>query len=720
MDKRTSYERRLWQLSDQLRSGSVRHLSESLLNNLETDFNMQRSLFSEAEYHDPDFRDALLDLLLREKTVRYFPGEVATLVGKALGGGPALVLYSGLGEFLLGLGGGTGIEPNTLAARWSELLLAMSSVECRIVNQDPRGWQSNEKFDRIICLPPAGHREDFNQIFQAVFSRLSNRGRLALLVPPALLWGERYGWFRQLVPSTHRVLGVISLPPKSFAKTSVDFTLLLIGQEAKQSTFMAKSKSLADLAAIADDYLGWLDGVRITAGFESVLSAENWDAGHYEPIDFGLGEVPFSYRVLRLGEVATITRGTLTPQAKIAINRTGSKPVWLDDESELTEENSFFIEPKDAINPTYLYLYLSSSTGKRGLGNLIKGTTIPFVTLKDLQSLPIVVPELEKQSLIVAAALEIKKTTNTLESLAAEGRQLLSNSFFTLEAAREKFRLFSAETEKAFDKALPFPIAIVYRKVANAPNHTQRFSLLIELFEVVIRFLVLVLVADYFAGPQRVEVLAKIPELAKLSRPSLGNWVNLFRSLLQLSADGAPFVQELKTLRVKEYRKMIDEFVRMRNESFKGHGATLTEAEYERKFLEHASSIYDFVGQMTFLSNYALVKTGPMEKEGDFYRISAQMLMGDNPVFESQKISSRTPADTHKVLYLNAGLDPLILEPFVVLEPCTECHRPEVLMLDKFSDEKITYLGYESGHKPSYTNVTNLPSALRDATFRHS
>lgn len=65
-------------------------------------------------------------------------------------------------------------------------------------------------------------------------------------------------------------------------------------------------------------------------------------------------------------------------------------------------------------------------------------------------------------------------------------------------------------------------------------------------------------------------------------------------------------------------------------------------------------------------------------------------------------------------IYLNPSLDPLVLDPFVILEPCTECHRPEMLLLDKFSDKKITYLGYESGHKPSYPNASRLPIGLQE------
>jgi hypothetical protein len=316
----------------------------------------------------------------------------------------------------------------------------------------------------------------------------------------------------------------------------------------------------------------------------------------------------------------------------------------------------------------------------------------------------------------LAQALEIKKTASTLEALVAEAKQSLLDNFFELEAVRNKFRAFSAETDKVFYQTLPFPIAIVYRKVENAPNNTQRFSFLIELFEVVIRFIVLIQVADHLGGSQEADVLAKVPELSKLCRPSLGTWVSLFRSLSQLQPEGA-FLKEARMLKVTDYQKTMDEFVRLRNESFKGHGATLTEAEYEMKFQEHSPAIYELIGKLSFLANYRLVKTGSMEKDGDYYRISVQVLMGDNPVFETQIISSRTPFDTRRVLYLNPSLDSLVVDPFMILEPCSECHRPELLLLDKFSDKKITYLGNESGHKPTYSNVDKLPLVLREAAL---
>jgi hypothetical protein len=160
------------------------------------------------------------------------------------------------------------------------------------------------------------------------------------------------------------------------------------------------------------------------------------------------------------------------------------------------------------------------------------------------------------------------------------------------------------------------------------------------------------------------------------------------------------------------------EFVAIRNASLRGHGATLTEDEYEVRFQEHAPKVYDLISNLGFLANYTLVKTGTMEKEGDFFKISAQLLMGDNPHFEHTSITLRTPLDTNRVLYINRRQESLVLDPFVLLERCPECRRPEVLLLDKFADKKITYIGYESGHRPAFENIDRLPAVIREVATR--
>jgi hypothetical protein len=248
---------------------------------------------------------------------------------------------------------------------------------------------------------------------------------------------------------------------------------------------------------------------------------------------------------------------------------------------------------------------------------------------------------------------------------------------------------------------VPFPIAVVQRKIRNAPNNTQKFSLLIELFEVVVRFIALVHLADYVNNRKQAAVVAEqVPDIKKLFAPTLGDWVSIFKAFARINsgADSAPFLAEIKTFRFDKYQRTLQEFVDLRNASLRGHGATLTEEEYELRYQEHAPKVYDLVSSLGFLANYTLVKTGQMEKNGDFFNITVHTLMGDNPHFETNHIVLRTPLDTNKVLYLNRDQESLVLDPYIVLERCPECNRPEVLLFDKFLDKKITYLGYESGH----------------------
>src|ERR1035441_1744606 len=234
---------------------------------------------------------------------------------------------------------------------------------------------------------------------------------------------------------------------------------------------------------------------------------------------------------------------------------------------------------------------------------------------KELTRLPVVLPELQQQNQIVADALELGQTVSSLQALTVEGERALKENLFGLGAAKEKFQKFSATTEEARYRQLPFPIAVVQRKIRNAPNNTQRFSLLIELFEVVIRFIALVHLADYVNSRKQAAVVAEqVPDIKKLFAPALGDWVSIFKAFARIKsgADSTPFLAEIKSFRLDKYQRTLQEFVDIRSASLRGHGATLTEEEYELRFQEHAPKVYDLVSSLGFLANYTLVKTGQM------------------------------------------------------------------------------------------------------------
>jgi hypothetical protein len=132
-------------------------------------------------------------------------------------------------------------------------------------------------------------------------------------------------------------------------------------------------------------------------------------------------------------------------------------------------------------------------------------------------------------------------------------------------------------------------------------------------------------------------------------------------------------------------------------------------------FGEHIEPMLELLHRVKdFLGNYWLVKPFSMEPHGDYNRISARRLMGDNPYFDTRNIRSFASLP-YKVIYLNRNLDPLVLEPYVILKVCPRCEREELLLFDKFSEslvEEITYLGYETGHTPSFPLVEQFAPSL--------
>jgi hypothetical protein len=716
----------MWSIIDRERSRftSATDISAFLIDRLRDDYTGNKEIFSAEEYKDPAIKEAIVVLLSKRRDIVLIPREIAWCVHTILGNGKVLSLYSGFGEFLEQFGGGVGVERQSWVVERARFLLELAGIDAEVVNADPLGWESRDRFERVVCSPPFGTRDGDLAVIEKGLSLLNKEGQLAVIVPPNLLWGTGQAKAREAILKRASVLAVISLPPNIFVHTSIPSAILILNRDpGGEKTYMARSKNVADLDAIANDYHAWRKRKNFTLGFDVALDAGRWDVAYHEPVDFDLGGLTFPYRLVSLGNIAEIRAGKPSEGGKIAINRTGSKVVWVADEPRLIPKNNLFVVPGKEVNLSYLYLYLNSAIGRRALGSMVKGAYIPHISAKELVQLPVVLPELRQQNQIVADALELGQTVASLQALSREGEQALKENLFGLATAKEKFQKFSANTEAVRYQQLPFPIAVVQRKIKNAPNNTQKFSLLIELFEVVTRFIALIHLADYINNRKQAALVAEqVPDIKKLFAPALGDWVNIFRAFTRIKsgAESSPFLAEIKSFRLDKYQRTLQEFVDIRNASLRGHGATLTEDEYEARFQEHAPKVYDLVSSLGFLGNYTLIKTGQMDKDGDFYKIVMHSLMGDNPHFETGQLVLRTPLDTNKVLYLNHDQESLILDPFIVLERCPECNRPEVLLFDKLSDKKITYLAYESGHKPVLPNADRLPSIIREVAARRN
>jgi N-6 DNA Methylase len=716
-----SYHKRIWEFLNRLRASGLSH--RDLRPNLKQDFNSGGKFFSKQEYSDPAFREALLDVISSIGHSSRLSSEAARFVKRMVGPGEVLNLYSRLGELLFEFGLGVGIDSFPDSVEWCRFFAKASGSQVDIVEADPLEWTPEHEYQRIVAVPPFGNRQARQiEIFERLVTLTSSVGILALLVPGALLWGTgQQKRIREVLSKQASLAAVVTLSTNAFQGIGIHTALVVMTKSDQPSTFMAMSKSLADLPAIADDYHNWRAGNKPTIGFEAKIEGPEWDITRYEPVDFELGQLPFEYKLVTLRDVATVHPGKQPADAKLAINRTGSKVVWTSDEPKIVVRNNIFLSTGPGVNPSYLHLYLNSAIGRGALKRFIRGTVIPYVRASEIGSLPVVLPSPAAQNQIVQSALEVRNTVTTLESLVVEGRDSLKDKLFDLGPINEKFQRFSERTQAAFHQDLPFPIAVVSRKVRNAANNTQRFSLLIELFEVAIRFVVLVNLADYLSGSKQSSVVAQqLPEMRKLVAPALGDWVTMFKSFARIksTAGSQPFLKEIKEFSLDKYQRTLQEFVEIRNASLRGHGATLSEEEYGYRYQQHAPKVFDLVGSLSFLSNYTLLKTGSMEKNGDFYKIIATRMMGDNPNFEGFDLTIRSPLDSKKVLLLNRQSESLVLDPFIILERCPECKRHELLLMDKMSDKKATYIAYESGHRPTFDNVDRFPTIVRELATR--
>ncbi|KAA0913102.1 N-6 DNA methylase [Psychrobacter sp. ANT_WB68] len=74
----------------------------------------------------------------------------------------------------------------------------------------------------------------------------------------------------------------------------------------------------------------------------------------------------------------------------------------------------------DKVNPKVLYAYLKSDIGQTQISRLIKGATIPNISLKELKQIPVIVPSLEEQEQAIACIDKSRETQQAIEQLLLE------------------------------------------------------------------------------------------------------------------------------------------------------------------------------------------------------------------------------------------------------------------------------------------------------------
>jgi hypothetical protein len=274
----------------------------------------------------------------------------------------------------------------------------------------------------------------------------------------------------------------------------------------------------------------------------------------------------------------------------------------------------------------------------------------------------------------------------------------------------------------------PYPIALTYHNADNAREVMAAHDQRLKLFEVILKYLASVAIAQYARQAGDDEKVNRA--LRGLSRPSLGQWNGFLREVLSYyhrsDKRDALFIPEMYDAYFQKSRErpalcgaynMLRNFLRDRDDSRTtslslrqffdlmityrnktvGHGA-LTRAQCQPLVDPLLDGLEEMLGQLTFLRDHRLVYVEGVRLRRGKYAHEMISFMGSTPPMRMKNAYVAPDPDgyrTEEQLYL-CGYDSDV--PALSLHPLMIVWQNDVLFLNESAHERdIEYLSYQTG-----------------------
>lgn len=264
-------------------------------------------------------------------------------------------------------------------------------------------------------------------------------------------------------------------------------------------------------------------------------------------------------------------------------------------------------------------------------------------------------------------------------------------------------------TEEPNEQNLIFPVAIYIRKLKNEPDIREKFSLLLDLFDVTVRVSTLMLSAR-IKGKNK-----EFISIAERKAPALGDWVrSLNEAKNQLENDQDSFFSAHYSS-INEAHSLIckKDMVKLRNET-KGHAYTLPPYQLQNYFQEYNPVVNELIKILSrFLSQKLfMIDRCAFDRSIDSFKLIASVANGDNPVFaKNEYIIDRSLPRTHllnsrneMIVFNSDKTDFISLFPNLIYTICPTCGQPRNLIID--SENK--YLDLLIGHRVTVTDLNSI------------
>ncbi|MFZ5915962.1 MAG: double zinc ribbon domain-containing protein [Chloroflexota bacterium] len=274
----------------------------------------------------------------------------------------------------------------------------------------------------------------------------------------------------------------------------------------------------------------------------------------------------------------------------------------------------------------------------------------------------------------------------------------------------------------------PYPIALTYHNAQNAREVMAAHDQRLRLFEVVLKYLASITIAQYVRQEGNDERVNHA--LQDLSRPSLGQWNGFLREILsyydRAARRDALFIPEMyeayfqkskerpalcrtyNTLRnlvenrtdsaltALSLRQFFDLMITYRNKTV-GHGA-LSQAQCEPLVEPLLDGLEEMLGQLTFVRDHRLVFIEDVRLRRGQYAHEMLSFMGSTPPMRMKNAYLAESPDDYRIeeqLYLcrrDQDVPQLSLHPLMIVS------QGDVMFLNESArDRDIEYLSYQTG-----------------------
>jgi hypothetical protein len=280
----------------------------------------------------------------------------------------------------------------------------------------------------------------------------------------------------------------------------------------------------------------------------------------------------------------------------------------------------------------------------------------------------------------------------------------------------------------------PYPVSQVFFSYQHELDYHRRFQLILQLYEVAIKYATIVGISGYLLGREQDGAINALLR-ENFRRPSLGDWSTLVEALLKSSAGFAKLLQPVSAQDVLRNRhsylnesgaktnlhQTIEAILTLRNNNT-GHGALRTVYEYKQIVEQEEDRLYSFFDRLGFLAtgNSFLVLASQYDEFGESDRYKIRVFRGlnisDNDLETPNRLSEGQKDTMVRYIYFqNTSNNTIVnLYPFLSYMYCDSCKREHFFFFNGIKgSERVTYLSYECGHFVERENMAHFRKRLQ-------